>query len=70
MKPEVEFDNAAQRLRATPDTPLEPEVAEHLADWLGCLKMLDPSERGGDKCAWCDANHALDIARAVNGSRR
>ena len=70
MKPEIEFDNAAQRLRAKPDAPLDAEVVEHLADWLGCLKMLDPSERGGDKCGWCEANHALDIARVVNRSGR
>ena len=70
MKPEIEFGNAAQRLRAKPDAPLEPAAVEYLADWLGCLKMLDPSERGGDKCAWCGANHALDIARVVNGTGR
>lgn len=70
MKPEIEFGNAAQRLRTQPDAQLEPEVVEYLADWLGCLPMLDPSERGGDKCGWCGSNHALDIARVVNGTGR
>ena len=70
MKPESELANAAQRLRAKPDAQLEPEVTEYLADWLGCLKMLDPSDRGGDTCNWCGSNHALDIARVVNGTGR
>lgn len=70
MKPEIEFAKATQRLRAKPDAPLEPEVVECLADWLGCLEMLDPSERGGDKCGWCGADHALQIARVVNGTGR
>jgi len=70
MKPEIEFGNAAQRLRTNPDAPLEPEVVEYLADWLGCQKMLDPSERGGDKCSWCGTDHALQIARVVNGTGR
>lgn len=70
MKPEIEFTNAAQRLRIQPDAQLEPEVAEYIADWLGCLAMLDPAERGGDKCGWCSGNHALAIASGVNGGRR
>ncbi|WP_069769754.1 hypothetical protein [Streptomyces sp. LUP30] len=70
MKPETEFANAARRLRANPDAQLEPEVVEYLADWLGCLPMLDPSERGGDECGWCGTNHALQIARVVNGTSR
>lgn len=70
MKPEIEFANAAQHLRIRPDAPLDPEVVGYLADWLGCLPMLDSSERGGDKCGWCGSNHALDIARVVNGSGR
>lgn len=70
MKPEIEFTNAAQRLRTQPAAQLEPEAVEQVGDWLGCLAMLDPSDRGGDECAWCGANHALMIARAVNGGRR
>lgn len=70
MKPEIEFANAAQRLRTNPDAPLDSAVMEYLADWLGCLPMLDPAERGGDKCGWCGANHALDIARVVSGTGR
>jgi len=71
MKPEFEFGNAAQRLRTQPsDAQLEPEVVEYLADWLGCLRMLAPADRGGDTCNWCGGNHALDIARVVNGSGR
>ena len=63
-----ELGRAADRLRMQPaDVQL---AAEHLTDWLGCLQMLDPSEWGGDKCGWCSGNHALDIARAVNGGRR
>jgi hypothetical protein len=69
MKPEIEFGNAAQRL-GKPDAQLPPEAVEYLADWLGCLKMLDPSERGRDNCGWCGNNHALDIARVVNGTGR
>ncbi|MFE9286641.1 hypothetical protein [Streptomyces olivaceus] len=70
MKPEIEFSNAAQRLRTQPDAPQDPEVMEQVADWLGCQAMLDPEDRGGDTCTWCDGNHALLIARAVNGGRR
>ncbi|OUD03346.1 hypothetical protein [Streptomyces swartbergensis] len=70
MKPEIEFSNAAQRLRTASDTPLEADVVQYVGDWLGCLAMLDPSERGGDTCGWCGSNHALDIARTVNGGRR
>ncbi|MFF9309974.1 hypothetical protein ACF1BS_03595 [Streptomyces sp. NPDC014748] len=70
MKPEMEFDKAAQRLRTQPDVPQDPKVMEHVADLLGCLAMLDPSERSGDKCGWCGSNHVLDIARAVNGGHR
>lgn len=70
MRPDTELTNAARLLRTKPDTPLGPEVVEHLADWLGCLPMLDPSERGGDECGWCGGNHALTIARVVNGTGR
>lgn len=70
MKPEIEFSNAAQRLRTQPDVPQDPEVVEQVADWLGCLAMLAPEGRGGDSCGWCNSNHALLIARAVNGGRR
>jgi hypothetical protein len=69
MKPEIEFGNATQRL-GSPDAQLPPEAIAHLADWLGCLEMLDPSDRGGDTCGWCGSDHALDIARAVNGTSR
>jgi hypothetical protein len=70
MKPEIEFANAARRLRTQPNAHLDPAVVEYLAEWLGCLPMLAPSERGGDKCGWCGDNHALAIARVVNGSGR
>lgn len=70
MRPETQFSNAADRLRLRSDEETDREVAELVADWLGCLAMLDPSERGGDECGWCSSNHALDIARAVNGGRR
>jgi hypothetical protein len=69
MRPDTELTNAARRLRTKPDIALDPEVVEYLADWLGCLPMLDPSERGDD-CGWCGNNHALTIARVVNGSGR
>ncbi|MFF4791806.1 hypothetical protein ACFY2M_19055 [Streptomyces sp. NPDC001276] len=39
---------------------------ELLADWLGCLAMLDPSERSSDICGWCGGNHALAIARTIS----
>lgn len=45
-----------------------PTVGAAVADWLGCLAMLDPSERGGDKCGWCGIDHALTIARALNAA--
>jgi hypothetical protein len=70
MKPETEFSNAAKRLHTSPAAEIDQEVAELVGDWLGCLAMLAPSERNGDQCGWCDSNHALDIARAVNGGRR
>lgn len=46
---------------------MSPTVGAAVADWLGCLAMLDPSERGGDACGWCGVDHALTIARALNG---
>lgn len=70
MKTETEIANAARRLRTQPNATLGPEIVEHLADWLGCLPLLDPSERVGDDCGWCGNNHALAIARAVNGGGR
>lgn len=52
---------------ANPDyiAAMHPSVGKALADWLGCLSVLDPSERGGDKCGWCGGNHALAVARAL-----
>lgn len=45
---------------------MNPAVGLALADWLGCLAMLDPSERGGPDCGWCGTDHATTIARALN----
>lgn len=70
MEPDIEYGKAAQRLRTQSDAQLEPEAVEQIGDWLGCLAMLDPADRGGDECGWCGSNHALAIARAVNGGRR
>lgn len=74
----AELAAAADKLR--PSSPavaahtvavkLPPTAAEYLADWLGCLAMLDPSERGGDECGWCGGNHALAVARALNGGQQ
>jgi hypothetical protein len=47
-----------------------PAVGVAVADWLGCMAMLDPAERGGDECGWCGIDHALTIARTVNGTTR
>lgn len=44
---------------------MHPGVGKALADWLGCLAMLDPSEWGGDECGWCGENHALAVARVL-----
>lgn len=70
-----ELATAAEKLR--PSSPavaahtiavhLHPSVADALADWLGCLAMLDPTEQGGTECGWCGSNHALTVARAING---
>ena len=46
---------------------LHPGVAVALADWLGCLAVLDPSERGGVVCGWCGADHAAVVAAVVLG---
>lgn len=45
---------------------IPPAAAEALADWLGCLAMLDPSERDAETCGWCSANHPAAVARALN----
>ncbi|MDX3714391.1 hypothetical protein PV733_36800 [Streptomyces europaeiscabiei] len=47
---------------------MHPGVGAALADWLGCLAMLDPTERGGDECGWCSANHPAAVARAINAT--
>lgn len=47
---------------------MSPTVGAAVADWLGCLAMLNPAERGGDACGWCGADHALTIARALNAN--
>ncbi len=49
---------------------IPPAAAEALADWLGCLAVLDPAERGWPECGWCGTNHALTIARALTGETR
>ena len=46
---------------------LHPGVAVALAGWLGCLAVLDPSERGGVVCGWCGADHAAVVAAVVLG---
>lgn len=45
---------------------MQPTVGAAVADWLGCMAMLDPAERGGAVCGWCGIDHALTIARALN----
>lgn len=40
-------------------------LREPLADWLGCLATLDPTERGSDTCGWCGNNHADIVIRAL-----
>lgn len=45
---------------------MQPAVGAALADWLGCLAMLDPSERDAETCGWCGANHPAAIAQALN----
>lgn len=58
---------------ATAETPecatfiaaMDPPVALALADWLGCLAMLDPTERDAETCGWCGANHPAAVARAL-----
>lgn len=57
-------------MTATPAVAALLRARESLADWLGCLATLAPDDHSGDTCNWCGANHALDIARAVNGSGR
>ncbi|MFJ7297631.1 hypothetical protein [Streptomyces collinus] len=74
--PANELSVAAETLR--PSSPavaahtvavrIPPAAADALADWLGCLAVLDPSERGGDECGWCGTNHALAVARAINAA--
>lgn len=65
-----ELGTAADTLRklAKHATATAPAVTLALADWLGCLAMLDPSEHGGNECGWCGGNHALAVARTVNGT--
>lgn len=64
-----ELGTAAGTLR-NPAAAMNPAISLAVADWLGCLAMLDPSEHGGDTCGWCGGNHALTIARTVNGATR
>lgn len=78
-----EFATAAELLRtarftgamtATPAVAVIVRARQPLTEWLGCLAMLTPAERkaerDGDRCGWCGVDHALDIARALNGGTR
>lgn len=47
---------------------MQPTVGAALADWLGCLAMLDPTERDGTECGGCGTDHALAVARAINAA--
>lgn len=47
---------------------MNPALGLALADWLGCLAMLDPSERDAETCGWCSANHPAAVARALNAA--
>jgi hypothetical protein len=60
-----ELGTAADKIRAHA-AAMSPTVGAAVADWLGCLAMLDPAERGGDECGWCGSNHALTVARAIS----
>ncbi|MDX3839854.1 hypothetical protein [Streptomyces europaeiscabiei] len=72
----TELQAAAQKLR--PSSPaaaahttavrIPPAAAEALADWLGCLAMLDPTDRDAETCGWCSANHPAAVARAINAT--
>lgn len=64
---------AAEKLRNRLADPyvevMPPVVGKLLADWLGCLSALDPSESGGGRCGWCNGDHAAAVASAINGSQ-
>ncbi|MFF7096378.1 hypothetical protein ACFY9A_28885 [Streptomyces rubradiris] len=71
----VALATAAERLRTARFTGAMTMTAtgaallrarEPLADWLGCLATLGPTERGGDTCGWCGNNHPEIVARAIN----
>ncbi|MDX3637788.1 hypothetical protein PV728_48035 [Streptomyces europaeiscabiei] len=76
MNNAAELQAAAEKLR--PSSPavathtvavrIPPAAAEALADWLGCLAMLDPTERDAETCGWCSANHPAAVARALNAA--
>lgn len=63
----AELGTAADTLRAHA-AAMNPTAVTAVADWLGCVAMLDPAERGGDECGWCGVDHALTVARALNGT--
>ncbi|MFF1916175.1 hypothetical protein ACFVYE_32230 [Streptomyces sp. NPDC058239] len=46
-----------------------PVVGLAVAEWLGCLSALEPSEyvTNDGTCGWCNTNHAHAIAQAIAG---
>jgi hypothetical protein len=64
---DAELGTAADKLRAHA-AAMNPTAVTAVADWLGCMAMLDPAERGGDECGWCGVDHALTIARVLNAN--
>ncbi|MEU4154794.1 hypothetical protein [Streptomyces antimycoticus] len=71
----VALATAAERLRTarftgamttTPTGAALLRIRGPLADWLGCLATLDPTERGSDTCGWCGNNHPEIVTRAFN----
>ncbi|MFC9700884.1 hypothetical protein ACFTWD_09355 [Streptomyces sp. NPDC056943] len=67
------FQAARETLRVSVgDTTVAIPVtaAEAIADWLGCLSVLDPAEYGGQICAWCSSDHADTITRKLLDGRR
>lgn len=58
-----ELGFGADALRATAHP--HPSVTEAVADWLGCMAMLEPADRHRAECGWCGGEHLDLITLAV-----